>query len=461
MSSPARLSHRRRSHSASSPLPRRKPDDVKWRLSLKRSRPSSIRGPSYKDLAHNQPAEKWDVDQWRRGKRARRDPDVSPRLRTQLPLCMLMEHAQTEESSDEASASGFPIPPSDPIFPAEPPETPSHGLSSTSRLASTAAAFGFVSQSPEKKPLRRRPHSGASSARTRWSREPSRERERISSDEARRLRANALGELHRSVADSNEGLLRRMQDWESSRLRSSRAERLVSGSPSALNAQSSQAPLHSSRRVTSYYGTPQVAEAVAEQSEDEDDLFIIGEAASIPMACSPAHKKRALSLSMMDVDMPGVETGSSAFAAFDGSERSSSPVDRSSNPSAYSSDDEGHADMDTDLSSSGIFSTPALSHTYSVSANSSLVSLPLSHQPGESAASMPIASNSSNTAVPGCKAPLSSPHLPSTASRSEKAIAALTLAMANGAAGINDYEALRMTEELTTLDESHAGELWS
>ena len=117
--------------------------------------------------------------------------------------------------------------------------------------------------------------------------------------------------------------------------------------------------------------------------------------------------------------------------------------------------------MDTDLSSSGIFSTPALSHTYSVSANSSLVSLPLSHQPGESAASMPIASNSSNTAVPGCKAPLSSPHLPSTASRSEKAIAALTLAMANGAAGINDYEALRMTEELTTLDESHAGELWS
>ena len=49
---------------------------------------------------------------------------------------------------------------------------------------------------------------------------------------------------------------------------------------------------------------------------------------------------------------------------------------------------------------------------------------------------------------------------PPTASRSEKAIAALTLAMANGAAGISDYEALRMTEGLATLDESHAGELW-
>ncbi|RPD63082.1 hypothetical protein L227DRAFT_584712 [Lentinus tigrinus ALCF2SS1-6] len=437
MSSPARLSHRRRSHSASSPLPRRKPDDAKWRLSLKRSRPSSIRSPSYKDLVHNQPAEKWDVDQWRRGKRARRDPD-------------------TEESSDEAPSLGFSIPSSDPIFPAESSETPAPRLPSTSHLPSSSAAFQFFSQRPEKK-HRRHPHSGVSSARARWSREASRERERISSDEARRLRANALGELHRSVADSNEGLLRRMQDWESSRLRSLRSERQAPGSPSTLGAQSSQAP-HLSRRVTSFYGTPQVTEAVAEQSEDEDDLFIVGEASSLPVARSPAHKKRALSMSMMDVDIPQIQTLSSPFAAFDGSERSSSPVDRSLNPSAYSSEDEGHVDMDTDLSSSGIFSTPALSHTYSVSTNSSLVSLPLSHQAGESLATP---SNSSNTGVPGFTAPLSSPHLPSTASRSEKAIAALTLAMANGAAGINDYEALRMTEDLTTLDDSHAGELWS
>ncbi|KAI0724417.1 hypothetical protein C8T65DRAFT_563227 [Cerioporus squamosus] len=440
MSSPTRLSHRRRSHSASSPLPRRKPDDVKWRLSLKRSRPSSIRSPSYNDLAHHQPAEKWDVDQWRRGKRARRDHD-------------------TEESSDETSSFGFGAPSSDPIFPAEPSETPVLELPSTARLPSTSAAFQFFSQRPEKKP-RRHPHPGVSSARARWSREASRERERISSDEARRLRASALGELHRSVADSNEGLLRRMQDWESSRLRSPRSERLVPGSPPVLEAQSSQAP-RLGRRITSFYDTLQVTEAVAEQSEDEDDLFIVGEASSLPVAHSPGHKKRALSMSMMEVDIPELETQSSPFAGFDGSERSSSPVDRASNRSAYSSDDEGHADMDTELSSSGIFSTPALSHTYSVSTNSSLVSLPLSHQLGESAAPVVTASNSSNTVVPGFNTPPSSPHLPSTASRSEKAIAALTLAMANGAAGINDYEALRMTEGLATLDESHAGELWS
>ncbi|TFK94339.1 hypothetical protein K466DRAFT_561166 [Polyporus arcularius HHB13444] len=438
MSSPTRLSHRRRSHSASSPLPRRKPDDVKWRLSLKRSRPSSIRSPSHKDVALNQPAEKWDVEQWRRGKRARRDPD-------------------TEEFCDEVSGFGFGVSSSDPIFRAEPSEPPALGLPSTSRLPSTSAAFNFFSHRPEKKPGRH-PHSGVSSARARSSREASPDRERISADEARRLRASALGELHRSVADNNEGLLRRMQDWESSRLRSPRSERLVPGSPSAVDAQTSQAP-RLARRVTSYYGTPQVTEAVTEQSEDEDDMFIVGEASSLPVA--PAHKKRALSMSMMEVDIPEMETCPSTFAGFDGSERSSSPVDRSSNPSAYSSDDEGHADMDTDVSSSGIFATPALSHTYSISTNSSLVSLPLSHQLGESAAPMVTASNSSNTVVPGCTTPPASPHSPSTASRSEKAIAALTLAMANGAAGINDYEALRMTEELATLDEAHAGELWS
>ena len=51
-------------------------------------------------------------------------------------------------------------------------------------------------------------------------------------------------------------------------------------------------------------------------------------------------------------------------------------------------------------------------------------------------------------------------HPASTITRNEKAIAALTLAMANGAAGISDYEALRLQEGLTTLDATHAGELW-
>ena len=93
-SSAACFSHRRRSHSASSPIPRRQPDDVKWRISAKRSRPSSIRSPSYKDLAHDQPAEKWDVDLWRRGKRARRNSNVSIALPARSSItCMLTQPA--------------------------------------------------------------------------------------------------------------------------------------------------------------------------------------------------------------------------------------------------------------------------------------------------------------------------------------------------------------------------------
>ena len=239
-----------------------------------------------------------------------------------------------------------------------------------------------------------------------------------------------------------------MRDWEQSHFRVPRSP----GSPCAPDA--ARRPWRP--RPTSYYDVPQAVAADAAESEDEDDIFIVGETSAVGIARSPAHKKRALSLSMMDVDLP--EAHSSPFAGLGDSNPSSSPIGCLSGPSTYSSDDddEGQVDMDTDLSSD-IYSTPALSHTYSGSANSSLVSLPLSLQANESSNGMIPASASSATVVSGSARPTPPP----TASRSEKAIAALTLAMANGAAGISDYEVLRMTEELGTLDESHAGELWN
>ncbi|KAI0757135.1 hypothetical protein C8Q80DRAFT_1265102 [Daedaleopsis nitida] len=432
MSSPTCSPHRRRSHSASSPIPRRQRDDVRWQLALKRSRPSSIRSPSYKELANDQP-EKWDVEQWRRGKRARRE-------------------SNTEEFSDEACSYGYTIPSSDPISPTERRST--SGFPATSPLPCTSAAFQFF---PQKK-QRRHPHLSASAARSRLSREASpRGSERISSQEARRLRANAFGELHRTVAEGGEGLVRRMRDWERTRFRFTRSDRPAGEPLSAVDAHRDQ--VRRSGRPTSYYDTPQTVAAVAEQSEDdEEDLFIVGETCSLPTARSPPQKKRALSWSAMEVDHPEMQTSSSLFGGPSGSDRCSSPIDHSASASAYSSDDE--VDMDTDMASSGVFSTPALSHTYTTSTNSSLVSLPLSLHIGESVTTFIDPSSSSTTVRAECPSP-TSPHLPSTASRSEKAIAALTLAMANGAAGISDYEALLTTEPLTTLDDSHAGELWS
>lgn len=245
------------------------------------------------------------------------------------------------------------------------------------------------------------------------------------------MHADALGELQRSVEESGESLVRRMRDWE----RAGRPSRLAPDSP------------HRTRHSTTpYYGSPQASAAVEDQSDDDDDILIVDKPASPAASRSPAYKKRALSLSMMDVDLPE----DPSFVSPGACDCSSSPV-RCSGPSDYSSDDEGHADMDTDLASSGIFSTPALSHTYSVSTNSSMVSLSLSLQSGD---------GTSVAAPPPGETSL--PPAPSTASRSEKAIAALTLAMANGAAGISDYEALRLSEDgLTTLDAAHAGELWN
>ncbi|OJT09501.1 hypothetical protein TRAPUB_14035 [Trametes pubescens] len=437
MESPNRLSHRRRSHSASSPIPRRQPDDVKWRISAKRSRPSSIRSPSYKDLAHGQPAEKWDVDQWRRGKRARRDSNVSfasPSCASAHNKLTGFNALQAESSSDEPFGTG-----SDPAFPAESTTSFTFASSSTAPLASTSAAFQFF---PLKKARSQKP--GRSS---RFPREPSpREagRSGISPDEARRMRADALGELHRSVVESGEGLVRKMRDWESR---------------SARPAADTHQPRRSWRRLASCYGTPQAAEAVSEQpEEDEDDIFIVGETSSFPAANSGAQKKRSYS---MDVDLPEMEPFASPFAGLDGGDRSSSPIAPSSGPSAYSSDDEGHADMDVELASSasGPSSSPALSHTYSTSANSSLVSLPLFAHPSERGADLGAALPSSATITSrefSAPAPGSPP-----STRSEKAIAALALAMANGAVGISDYEALRAGEGLTTLEETHAGELWS
>ena len=80
MSSSSRLSpHRRRSHSASSPLPSSRHFSTdKWRTACKRPRAGIMRSPPYTDYVSDLPADKWDVDKWRRGKKARRESLVSP-----------------------------------------------------------------------------------------------------------------------------------------------------------------------------------------------------------------------------------------------------------------------------------------------------------------------------------------------------------------------------------------------
>jgi hypothetical protein len=233
------------------------------------------------------------------------------------------------------------------------------------------------------------------------------------------LRSNAFGELHRTVTESGEGLIQRMRDYELSRSKSdvylTVAKFPRRGRKQLSHGVLSQEPL--SQRHQSING------------EDDDEVQIL-----LPQMTFPGSsrlKKRAVSLGPGDFLSP-----------FTGIERCSSPV---SYP-GFISNDEPHVSGGRSPSIAYSFyssphqlpttSTPALSHTLSNSTNSSLVSLALPP---------PIPYNL---------------HQPGPTSRSEKAIAALTLAMANGAGDLADYQPLLAIQTTAILDNSQVGEMW-
>ncbi|EMD41762.1 hypothetical protein CERSUDRAFT_110336 [Gelatoporia subvermispora B] len=418
MSSPI---HRRRSHSSSSPFSGiRSLDDAKRRSATKRARPSTPRSPSGKGIFPGEPLEKWDVDQWRRGKRARRDA-VSPKG-------MMDERRSPVLGSVFQEKRAAPL--SRPML---------------SGFACTPDAFDLF---PNRKSPRR-----ASQTSPRLS-DPLPSSRTVPLDELTRLRSDAFWELHRSVAENGEGLVRRMRDWEDNR----------SGSEARSERAHVKDQGRRKRRSARHSFTLSEDSPIIPAIEDEDDVEIVFGDASSGLAYSrnrsPAHKKRAASLGMMDVDMPDVEAYSPSYMSAEDGERCSSPLEVSSGFSTFSSDDE-QSPMDG-MHDLGASRTPALSHTYTNSTNSSVVSLPLS--------SAPVAAHSTDLAIQGHNSPFSFAHSsgPSTSSaqvslsstRSEKAIAALTLAMANGAAGLNDYAPLHAEQGATALDECQVGEMW-
>ncbi|KII93237.1 hypothetical protein PLICRDRAFT_384194 [Plicaturopsis crispa FD-325 SS-3] len=235
-------------------------------------------------------------------------------------------------------------------------------------------------------------------------------------DDLTRLRSDAFWELRQSIADSGETLVGKMRDYEASR------------SKSGAHNRARSAPMRGRKRpAPSCRASRNGAEG---DSEDDDGVQIVdGE----PASWSP-RKKRALSLGTMDV--------------------SAHCIDDAELPSDTSAT---HSDLEDDFAASRAmyqFSfapsppsaslsfptsdfTPELSYTHST--NSSLSSLPLP--------------------PPRDLARVLGPQTLPDASRSEKALAALSLAMANGAGGLNDYEALRAVAPPPT-DDYHIGELW-
>jgi hypothetical protein len=102
--------------------------------------------------------------------------------------------------------------------------------------------------------------------------------------------------------------------------------------------------------------------------------------------------------------------------------------------------------------------TPELSLTLTNSTNSSLMSLPLAPSTSSSSPIYPRSQPGSRHLVQrygGAVLPLAL-----QASREEKAIAALTLAMANGAGGVNDYDDIIDETPSSNVDSEYAGDLW-
>ncbi|KAK1229800.1 hypothetical protein PQX77_007125 [Marasmius sp. AFHP31] len=217
------------------------------------------------------------------------------------------------------------------------------------------------------------------------------------------LRSNAFWELQRSVMENGEGLVRRMRDYEHTR---SRADTFTKVKDAQKRGKKRSSLLTFGRRDS----TP-----LDDESDEEDEVQIF--AGHIPQSFLGREVRHKTSSSS---EAP---TGGWSIPS---SERCSSPCS-----SYYMTDDEPIVTSETDYQCNPV-ETPAPSCAATHDFSSSLGA--------EGAASMTAQS------------------IPS--SRSEKAIAALTLALANGSAGINDYDALRNLQPALALDDSQVGDMW-
>ncbi|KAG9314489.1 hypothetical protein JVU11DRAFT_5286 [Chiua virens] len=262
-----------------------------------------------------------------------------------------------------------------------------------------------------------------------------------SQSELARLRSEAFSELQRSVQENGEGFIKRMREFEDSRSRS---------------AQHSRAKVLEKRRRKRYSPSVPTTKVTGKVtvSDDDDDVLIL---ASTPSESIHPRQKRSSSLGAMD-DTNFHETNSSGrlslisnifqYASHVPSNTTTTTINQSSELSSF------HTSFDSTNSLHTNAFKPTLSHPTSYSLASSV----------DRFSSTSYAEDVQSLSSPMVSPPQSPSH-PSTgsisnsASSAEKVIAALTLAMANGAGSLGDYEAVRALN-ISSLDGSQVGELW-
>ncbi|KAG8219925.1 hypothetical protein J3R82DRAFT_920 [Butyriboletus roseoflavus] len=427
MSSPFALSYRRRSHSASSPSPSPAPASS-WRPAHKRAHSSHRDTPTLPD------SQRCHLDIWRTGKRLRRDISVrvslclilssypSPRRRPLQPA--QATRSSTPASADSRTASSSSSTPHTPLFPASSADFllfPSHPLCggnlSTRNPRSPSSAVSFL-------------HDDQCES---------------SELELSRLRSAAFSELQRSVQENGEGFVKRMREFEDSRSKSAQHFRARGVERRRRKRYSPSVPITSTGKSS--------------VSDDDDDVLILSSA----LGAQPFHSRQKRSSSMGAMDDSNFQLHgkanssgrlspiSSIFHPFPFAHYASHVHPNISNQSTELS-----TSFSTSFDFTNPFHTNAFKSALSCSSSDFLAStadVPLSNSCAEYPSSSPMIS------PPQSPCHLSAGAISTSASSTEKAIAALTLAMGNGAGSLGDYEAVRALN-VSLADESQVGELW-
>ncbi|KAK7463727.1 hypothetical protein VKT23_005664 [Stygiomarasmius scandens] len=215
-----------------------------------------------------------------------------------------------------------------------------------------------------------------------------------SQEELIELRSNAFWDLQRSIAENGESLVRRMRDYENSR---SRAETYSKVKDAQKRGRKRSSLITAARKKPVYQDSD-----VEDDNEDDVQIFS-GEITNVFLSSRGSQTTPS-----------DVMTHPTRGRSLPGTPRCVSPCS-----SLMSDDDDSQMIMHHPPLNPPSIELPTLSQSAS-SANSSISSLSL---------------HPSDTYLDPL---ITSP----TASRSEKALAALSLAMANGAGSINDYAGL-------------------
>ncbi|KAF9068087.1 hypothetical protein BDP27DRAFT_1422319 [Rhodocollybia butyracea] len=338
MSSLRSMNRRRRSQSAATSSNSTLHRDSSWRGATKRAFPANTGNGDLSSI-------KRDVETWR-PKRRRRDGSPSG------------------TSSDDDAAPNY---------------TP-RSINKPFAFPSSSTEFGF-SREPRQR------HSVYTSVRNEESPSPY---------ELAQIRSNAFWELRRSVAESGEGFVRRMRDYEQSRARSDAFNKVKDAQKRGLKRSSLLS------RKAPFTSRP-------DSESENDDIQIFS-----------GH----LSDAFLSRNACSVNTGSRSPSSPSIDYMDEDPVQRDRYPSSSSL-----------TATSGPLLADSTQSAFAVAAQPLDITFSSSHSTNSSVLSSPIPS-------PSFTLPLTSEY---PSSRSEKAIAALSLAMANGAGSITeDYEAFAL-----------------